>query len=44
MAQFGIEAKHPDEFVMDLFHLDEVRVHLAVSATVAAWRNQPDPG
>lgn len=22
LTQFGIEAKHPDEFVMDLFHLD----------------------
>ena len=41
LAQFGIEAKHPDEFVMDLFHLDGVRVHQAVSATAAAWRNPP---
>ena len=41
LAQFGIEAKHPDEFVMDLFHLDGVRVHQAVSATATAWRNPP---
>ena len=41
LAQFGIEAKHPDEFVMDLFHLDGARVHQAVSATAAAWRNPP---
>ncbi|ABH00564.1 conserved hypothetical protein (plasmid) [Rhodococcus jostii RHA1] len=39
--QFGVEAKHPDEFVMDLFHLDGVRVHQAVSATAAAWRHPP---
>lgn len=24
-AQFGVEAKDPDEFVMDLFNLDGVR-------------------
>jgi hypothetical protein len=41
LAQFGVEAKHPDEFVMDLFHLDGVRVHQAVSATAAGWRNPP---
>lgn len=41
LTQFGIEAKHPDEFVMDLFHLDGVRVHQAVSATAAAWRHPP---
>ncbi|WP_009475405.1 hypothetical protein [Rhodococcus sp. JVH1] len=41
LAQFGIEAKHPDEFVMDLFHLDGVRVHQAISATAAAWRHPP---
>ncbi|MFD6860325.1 PIN domain-containing protein [Rhodococcus sp. NPDC060090] len=41
LAQFGVEAKHPDEFVMDLFNLDGARVHQAVSATAAAWRNPP---
>ncbi|MCQ4120855.1 PIN domain-containing protein [Rhodococcus tibetensis] len=45
LAKFGIEAEHPGEFVMDLFHLDGVRVHQAVSATAAAWRNPPgNPG
>jgi predicted nucleic acid-binding protein len=41
LAQFGIEALHPDEFVMDLFTLDGARVHQAISATAAAWRNPP---
>ncbi|WP_160094558.1 PIN domain-containing protein [Rhodococcus sp. T7] len=41
LAEFGIEAMHPDEFVMDLFNLDGVRVHQAVSATAAVWRNPP---
>lgn len=31
----------PDEFVMDLFTLDGARVHQAISATAAAWRNPP---
>nr|WP_242484962.1 PIN domain-containing protein [Rhodococcus sp. MS16] len=40
-AQFSVEAKPPDEFAMDLFNLDGVRVHQAVSATAAGWRNPP---
>ncbi|WP_349536543.1 hypothetical protein [Rhodococcus rhodochrous] len=41
LAPFGIEALHPDEFVMDLFMLDGARVHQAISATAAVWRNPP---
>ncbi|MGN5237694.1 MULTISPECIES: PIN domain-containing protein [unclassified Rhodococcus (in: high G+C Gram-positive bacteria)] len=41
LSQFGMEALHPDEFVMDLFTLDGARVHQAISATAAAWRNPP---
>lgn len=41
LAQFGIEALHPDEFVMHLFTLDGARVRQAISATAAAWRNPP---
>lgn len=41
LGKFGIEAMHPDEFVMDLFNLDGVRVHQAISATAAAWSNPP---
>ncbi|TWH38291.1 hypothetical protein L612_006300000030 [Rhodococcus rhodochrous J38] len=36
LAPLGIEALHPDEFVMDLFTLDGARVHQAISATAAA--------
>ncbi|WP_342661666.1 PIN domain-containing protein [Rhodococcus ruber] len=41
LARFDIQALHPDEFVMDLFTLDGARVHQAISATAAAWRNPP---
>ncbi|WKX01749.1 PIN domain-containing protein (plasmid) [Rhodococcus aetherivorans] len=41
LALFDIQALHPDEFVMDLFTLDGARVHHAISATAAAWRNPP---
>lgn len=41
LAQFGIEAMHPDEFVMELFTFDGARLHQAISATAAAWRNPP---
>lgn len=41
LARFDIQALHPDEFVMDLFILDGARVHQAISATAAAWRNPP---
>ena len=37
LAQFDIEAKHPDEFVMDLFHLDGVR-------SIRRSVRQPRPG
>lgn len=41
LAAWDIEAKHPDDFLVDQFHLDAVAVHKAVQATADAWRNPP---
>ncbi|WP_235174860.1 PIN domain-containing protein [Tomitella biformata] len=41
LAEFDIQALHPDEFVMDLVALDGAGVRQSISATAAAWRNPP---
>lgn len=38
---WGIEAKEPDEFLLDQFHLDAITVHKAVQAIADACRNPP---
>ncbi|WP_020499733.1 PIN domain-containing protein [Sciscionella marina] len=40
LAPWGVETKHPDDFLLDQFHLDAVAVHLAVQA-IASTRRQP---
>jgi len=39
MAEFEIEALHPDEFIMDLFDLNQALVLKAVNAQRACFRN-----
>lgn len=39
MAEFDIEALHPDEFIMDLFDLNQALVLKAVSAQRASFRH-----
>ncbi|MFJ3395309.1 PIN domain-containing protein [Leifsonia aquatica] len=41
LAPWDIEAKHPDEFLLDQFHLDGVAVHAAVQAVADSMRNPP---
>jgi len=41
LAAWDIQAKHPDDFLIDQFHLDAIRVHQAVQAVADSWRNPP---
>ncbi|MGH3727178.1 MAG: PIN domain-containing protein [Micromonosporaceae bacterium] len=41
LAAWDIEAKHPDDFLIDQFHLDAIKVHQAVQAVADSWSNPP---
>jgi predicted nucleic acid-binding protein len=41
LMRWDVEAKHPDDFLVDQFHLDAVALHKAVQATADAWANPP---
>lgn len=41
LAPWGIEAKHPDDFLMDQFYLDALEMHTAVRNMAGAYRNPP---
>lgn len=41
LAQYGIEAQHPDEFILHLFDLDEAAVVASVKAVRDRLRNPP---
>lgn len=41
LEPWGIEAKHPDDFLMDQFYLDAVELHVAVRNMSEAFRNPP---
>lgn len=41
LAQWDIEAKSPDDFVLDQLHLDSPAVHVAVQQIADTWRNPP---
>lgn len=41
LAKWDIEAKHPDDFVLDLFHIDAIVAHQVVSDIAAATKNPP---
>ena len=41
LALWDIEAKHPDDFVLDQLDLDPAAIIGAVSAIAATWRNPP---
>lgn len=36
---FDVEAKHPDAFLQDMYHLDGAMMHQAVSEAAAAYKN-----
>lgn len=41
LDKFGIEAKHPDGFLQDMYHLDGALMHQAVSEAAAAYKKPP---
>lgn len=41
LAPWDLVAKHPDDFLVDQFHLDALELHRAVQAVATAWRNPP---
>jgi predicted nucleic acid-binding protein len=41
LAAWDIEAKHPDDFLVDQFYLDAIKVHHAVQSVADAWSNPP---
>lgn len=41
LKPFNIEAKHPDAFLQDIYHIDGGRTHQAVSEAAAAYKNPP---
>jgi len=41
LARWDVEAKHPDDFLVDQFHLDALEVHKAVRAVADSRHNPP---
>jgi hypothetical protein len=41
LADWGVEAKHPDDFLVDQFHLDAISVHKAIQAVADSWQKPP---
>jgi hypothetical protein len=41
LSSWDIEAKTPDDFILDQIYLDEPAVHVAIHAIADAWRNPP---
>lgn len=41
LSQWDVEAKHPDDFLVDQFHLDAISVHKAVQAVADSWQSPP---
>ena len=43
MADWDVEAKHPDDFLVDQFHLDAVSVHKSIQAVADSWQSRRAP-
>ena len=43
MADWDIEAKHPDDFLVDQFHLDAVSVNKSIQALADSWQSRRAP-
>ena len=41
LANWDVEAKHPDDFLVDQFHLDAISVHKAIQAVADSWQKPP---
>jgi len=45
LAGWDIEARHPDDFLVDQFHLDALTMHRIIDDIARAWRNpEATPG
>lgn len=43
LAQWDVEARHPDDFILDQFHIDGLALHRIIQNVADTWRN-PDSG
>lgn len=41
LADWDVEAKHPDDFLVDQFHLDAISLHKAIQAVADSWQRPP---
>lgn len=41
LSAWDVEAKHPDDFLLDIFHLDGLTLHRIVQAVADSWRSPP---
>ena len=41
LADWDVEARHPDDFLVDQFHLDAISVHKAIQAVADSWQTPP---
>ncbi|MDR0358562.1 MAG: PIN domain-containing protein [bacterium] len=41
LAAWDIEAKHPDDFLIDQFHLDAIKVHQTIQSVADSWSSPP---
>lgn len=40
-AKWDVEAKHPDDFLVDQFHLDASAIHRTIESIADSWKNPP---
>jgi hypothetical protein len=43
LADWDVEARHPDDFLVDQFHLDAISVHRAIQAAADSWQDRRAP-
>jgi hypothetical protein len=41
LADWDVEARHPDDFLVDQFYLDAISVHKAIQAVADSWQRPP---
>ena len=41
LAKWDVEAKHPDDFLVDQFYLDAAAMHRTIQSIADSWKNPP---
>ena len=41
LAKWDVEAKHPDDFLVDQFYLDTAAMHRTIQSIADSWKNPP---